>query len=916
MKKKLSKVLAVVLSLVLAVGLAAVDGASVAQAAKKAKKLTLVDAGDLNVTSGETRTIKIKGNKAKKAKWSVKGDGASYVSLNKTKGKKVKMTVADNATGTVKVVAKLTKKNKVTVTYTLSCEATAITLADAEGYTNEAIALETTVTPSNATAVDVTYAVYTDEAATAAAEKATVADGALTATEAGTYYVVATAGTLTSNIAKVVVTDKLAQVTGVKQTRKNVIEVTFDADASKVTDDTLLIENVLGVRVNIEKITLDDAKTTATVKTLVNMADGKDYTVTYGESSATFTATTGEVASITVTPDEAPINTKITVWAQAVDVNGVILDEVKFGANNASYEFTVDIADGGQTDEQNGQIIMDTVGAKAIVDVVYHSNEFDANGEEITFSTKEEIVAVAEGIISGYDKVGFATADPGEKAFTAFADWELKSNVRVDGGKAGSFWITTLVKDDLGNVRVDGSLTAAGYTLESADDTYLLVDGDKVTGVREGKTYVLVKKENEVIFTIPVEIQAASKLTSIELSKATVYLTAGNVALPSERHNDTWKADSASVLVSAKDQYGEDYGKVAVVCEPSSATNNEKVMNVTANGQSIDVVAANEIPTATLGYGKYQSNTYTVKVTDTVNGTEFTKKLFARVTQPLEKAASMGLTVDSAKVDTKLLKADNSNEANQYSTIMLALYDSAGTLKYYEYLPSGASIEVKKGGSTISNVVTSAYTAATITGAGFVTVVDNCSGAAFNDSYQFVTRALYDEDAYVMSASGTKTLKVATKVATGSYKIYVKGIKFNKTTGAVDYTDNKNDYQVTTITVTDTQQAIKVGQDFKTTTLSIPATNDANAWEAIAITTLRTEATDACSAVFSATTANAGDWFAMDKYGMKVISAKVDANKSIAITKVRVYVPYLDGSWGDGAVLPVDVNVNYTIKAE
>ena len=49
------------------------------------------------------------------------------------------------------------------------------------------------------------------------------------------------------------------------------------------------------------------------------MVDGKEYTVTYGESSAKFTASTGEIASIDVEPLEAPINTDIKVYAIAKD---------------------------------------------------------------------------------------------------------------------------------------------------------------------------------------------------------------------------------------------------------------------------------------------------------------------------------------------------------------------------------------------------------------------------------------------------------------------------------------------------------------------------------------------------------------------------------------------------------------------
>lgn len=913
MKKKLSKVLAVVLSLVLAVGLAAVDGASVAQAAKKAKKLTLVDAGDLNVTSGETRTIKIKGNKAKKAKWSVKGDGASYVSLNKTKGKKVKMTVADNATGTVKVVAKLTKKNKVTVTYTLSCEATAITLADAEGYTNEAIALETTVTPSNATAVDVTYAVYTDEAATAAAEKATVADGALTATEAGTYYVVATAGTLTSNIAKVVVTDKLAKIESVKQIKKDVIEIKFDADASKVTDDTLLIENVNGVRVNVKTIVLDDAKTTATVTTLVNMADGKDHTVTYADSSATFTATTGEVSALQITPTEVPINVESEISALAVDVNGVILDEVKYSDNDELYTFEIELGDTAEI-TGNNKLKMTTVGSTVKVKVVHNTNELDANGDLRVFTGEQVITAVAEGNISGYEVVKFAKAE-------SDSFWNGVDKVRVNGGTDGSFWVGAYVKDDLGYERVNGSLTAANFTLESADDTYLLVDGDKVTGVRAGKTFILVKQENDVKFVIPVEIEAAAELTSIEVSANSLTLTAGNINDPSAA--PAFKGEEKKFEVKPKNQYGEDYGNVTIDFDaPTSVKNNEAIVNKAIDGglkvTATDPALWDEQAEDYLAKGKKKTNTYTIKVKDNDNsGKELTKNVNVTVRRPQDTIKKLALSIDHASSTLKMDTALTAwyNQAESVAKIRLGCYDVDGVLIKYAALPESddsigkvAAIELRKGTTDAKDLIVADKTAA-----GQLVV----SNTASPDAFEFVGRF---ENAHPTLAA----VKYVTNAENASYRINVKGVKIAEDGLSVTYGNEKGYASLSaTITVTNTQKGITLNQEQK----SINMTPDVENVADIASKTISVQVADTNSDynVYNYTTEKNTDkyYFEAVEKGFKI------TGKSLALTKIKVYVPYPCSTWVDDGrgtntwveekylvYLPVEASVNYTVIGE
>lgn len=930
MKKKLSKVLAVVLSLAMVLGLAAIDTTSVGQAAKKLK---FTKTGKKAVKSGQKRTLKISGTKAKKATWTVTGTGKQYIKLAKKKGKTNSFTVKANATGTAKVTAKLTKKNKVSVTYTLSCDTEGIAFADdsqnVKVDTGATTTLKLVAVPSNAVCPTATFDVVAvkddveskpeDNTVTCAA----VEGGVEFASKVeGTYKITATAGTFTATTV-VTVADRVAVLQSAKQTVINELELVFDSDCSAVKDTDLVIKNNVGTRINVKSITVDkDDKTKCTVVTLVDINDGKENSVEYKGTEVKFQASNGEIADLIITPEAAPVNTIVPVKCKSLDANGVVLATVKYGdATQSAYDFLIDIPEGGTVDFANNAIKMDTIGAKANVTVTYRSGKFDKDMNPIEITKTTVITAVPAGNISTWKEYTYLTDEvSADQKYTDLAAGKknigtVKINVK-DAGAA--YTLLALVEDDLGFTRVDGLLTQAGYVLSSADDTIATVNGDKIQGVKVGKTFVIVSdSEGKAMFTIPVEVLAAPALKTITVDKTALFLSAGNANAISERTSKDWVGQKGTITVKALDQYGKAYEDVTFSVDVATNvnTNRKSYLNgdteVAPHGAEGKFTVSpkrlnanedykDEITSSTsLLAGKNHTNYYDIKVKDDTFGGELTKRVYVRVSQPkYDNVKSIKLETD-AKVDTTLTK-DGKNEELK-PLVKLALYDGSGTFVAYDYLPSTtASIEVRKAGKALKDVVIPENNA--ITTAGGLTV---STAAVAVDNYTFICRN-YTNDAEVGLVGS-----LADKIAVGSYQIKVSSVKleipkdtklsqsnFDVANSYVSLGALKTEVAVANVTVTDTQAVPVVGQQHKT----LSSVSDENAVLAQAF---RVEVKDADKNYDPDADKPAEYLF------HTVEKAFVRNDNSVAYTKMAVYVPY-----GGGKYVKSVVPVSYTVKQQ
>lgn len=921
MKKKLSKVLAVVLSLVMVFGLAAVDTTAVGQA-KKATKLTLVKSGKKAVKSGQSRTIKINGTNAKKAKWTVKGTGKQYIKLSKKQGAVNSFEVKANATGKAKIVAKLTKKNKVTVTYTLSCATTGIDFADdskdVKLETGATTTLKLVAVPSNAACPAATYEVVAvkdgaeskpaDGVVTCAAVEGGVSFGA---NAEGTYKVTATAGTYTA-VATVTVADRVAVLQSAKQTEINKLELTFDSDCSNVKDVDVEITSNVGTRLNVKTITVDAKdKTKCVVETLVDINDGKENKVAYKGAEVTFTASNGKVASLEISPATAPINTVVPVVCKSLDANGVLLATIKYGdSSQSSYDFMIDIPDGGALDDANNAIKMETVGAKATATVTYRSGEFDADNNPVEITATQVITAVAAGNISGVKEYTFVSvdkADDEQKYSDLDADAKNKTSIKIKYNGTEGYALYALVEDDLGFTRVDGTLTSAGYVLSSADDTIATVDGSFVQAVKAGKTYIIVSnEEGKALFTVPVEVLAAPVLTTIKTDASYVQLSLGNKSLPSKR--TTWTTDAGTIEVTAYDQYGDEYTAVdtAVDTAANVSSNRDTYVVATVTGEKCEFKAGEiavgdyneDTATGMLAAGKSHTNYYEFTVTDQNNSdVSKTKRVYVKVTQPKYSALKSVKLETASKKDTTLSKDSDNDVINE--AVKLAIYDTNGTFVAYDYLPNTTSaVVVKKAGKEVKDAVVVSSAAVTYVSAGSLEVPTD---SANNDNYNFMIRNFKVDNTI---------LAVADKIGTGSYQIRVNGVKFvsgssaetvradfsKASTTTVSLAAASSNYVSATVNVTDSQATPVLGQQYKSLDdVSDPAT--------------------VLKKAFRVTVKDAADNYDPDAETpaeYKFVADKCVTNESsVAFTKVTVYVPYAGTKYVKNTI-----SVGYTVKKQ
>lgn len=950
MKKKLSKVLAVVLSLAMVLGLAAVDTTSVGQAAKKLK---FTKTGKKAVKSGQKRTLKISGTNAKKAKWTVTGTGKQYIKLAKKKGKTNSFTVKANATGKAKITAKLTKKNKVSVTYTLSCDLEGIAFDEASAAANVETGatanLKLTGVPSNAAVPTATYDVWMDaEKTTKVPETTTVTAAAVeggvdfTASVAGTYYVVAKAGDFEAT-AVVTVKDHVAVLKEVKQTKLNELVLTFDSDCTyiKETDDIKIVDNN-GTRHDVKTITFDkDDKTKATVTVLVDLNDGKENSVEYKGTEVKFTASNGEVTNIKLNVEQAPIKTTVPLKGLFLDANGVEVKEVKYGDySNEKFEITVEPTGEASEDSGNNSIRMEALTDTVKVTAVYRSGKLDATTlEPVEYRQTFVITAIAEGQISGVKEYTIWNVTAGDdKKYTDLKDadknnHEIKVNIDANAKKE----LYALVVDDLGYEKVNGSLTAAGYILSSADDTILQVNGDELQGNREGTTRVLVADDQgNVKFTIPVKVLAAPQLKSFTVDKSTIILSAGNTALPSERVNGDekfWGSASSTIKVVPVDQYGDPYKNVKIsVYNPENASKNfrseyntwtptelitfdkdGKYFGVTASvgGMIKDAEYNAETDKKALKGGKSHSNTFTVEVKDKDFDTTINKTVYVTTKQPkYDNVKSIKLEAPST-IDTTLTSSYNkcvTDNAEQSKKIKVALYDGSGVFVAYDNVAvTKNAITVTKNGKTykaadgyLDESTLSSTEKATL---GAIYVGSGKLTGEYDskiDSMEFAYRSYKMVSGYSLSVPTAQgdggSVRVVTKADATRYTIKVSNIKrisdgavqskfLDKATSVVTLGATSTDVITATIKVEDKQAVPTLTQIKKSmSSVSIEDVLE-NAFK------VECKDTDSANETYDPVA------FEKDSKTGAYVLGTVDKgyvknDKGVSFTKIKVYVPY------------------------
>ena len=515
----------------------------------------------------------------------------------------------------VKVTAKKGKKAvKKTLTFKATVKNPSLTLKAADvvavGATEQITA---SVKPAN---TKVTFT-SSDETIAKVDEK-----GVVTGVKAGKVTITAKAGKTTKTVDMEV---KTAILKSVKQTEVNVIEATVLGDTSAIKPADVKITNTATkatVPVKDVVVSKKDA-TLVTITTFTNMADAKEYAVNYAGVDATFTATNGTVASVGVTKTEIAADNETPVQMVTKDANQVVLGRTDLDKGSASKGCV-----SAETTITNGyvngtNVYLPAVGDKMTIKVTYHTGTFAADGNESgNISDTFTITAVDPSAVN----YTFALTIDGSQSSPVWNAKSFVANTKVAVNADNKYGHIRVLDDE--NVDVT-SVAAKNYTVVSADKSKVLVDESKtldnafsIKGVAEGSTYILIKKDNNTVATIPVTVVAAPVATSLSLSQSSVTVVKDATI-------------DEIVKLQVKDQYGD-------AMDMSKATTDVAVVGKT-NKTVLTDADAKALLTST--------DTFTISGDNLASETEYG-------TITLKFSAKIGDKTVTAALPVRLVKAD------------------------------------------------------------------------------------------------------------------------------------------------------------------------------------------------------------------------------------------------------------------
>ena len=792
MKKNFSKALAGTLTVAMVLGMAAPAAATTAQAAKKNGIKTKYSA----IYAGKSKTYTLKTAK-KTTKWSVTGEGKQYVTLSAKKGKKVTVKIAKDAPAGVKatVVAKLANKKgkykKVDADkFTIKVDATAVAVeGNGDVKTGSTATYTAKTTPAKTT--NHVYFSVTDKdgkATTGATMNAT--SGVLTANAAGEYKVnVATArgdkkaaaGTFTATASMdVKVTDPVApeaKLTSAKQTEAKKFALTFDSELKDIKpEDFTFVNDSDKTSKVIKSVSIGTDKKTATLETLIDVMDGKSYTVTYKGSTAQFTATDGTVADFALNNDKFQIKKKQELKVKVLDKNQVVIKTIDVKSNsvtedNGKYTINTTSNDSTFTDDK---LVMQNVGKTEEVTVTYHSQKYNSTSgaEEGNVEKKFTITAIAQADLKGsYEKATISDAKP--------ADWDKATctlQLPVGDTKYNKLFVKLLDVEGVETINGIAYDEDLKITCTSSDDTILLVDASEdnvvLTGVKAGTAYVQIKQNGVTKLTIPVTVVAKRTLKNVVLNATSTTLSNSKLA------KETKEIEAST----AKDQYSKDIkgykiDEIKVTGKPSIVKSDDVALSLFGINADDDKKATFEASGATAGTYKYEITYKDLDTDDTVKRTtSFTVKHCE-----FAKAISFKLTGDDSK-DVALKHAASGENKNDYEELSVGVYfDGVLGAKLNAASCVNSDFQFLKSGSKVTDKNQLGAAAKTVTNAAVdaKTNADNVTKGAIAEAGKYVITDKIYFGARV-SKSDNKVITYYDKAGVANYEF-----KFTATAGAL-----------------------------------------------------------------------------------------------------------------------------------
>ena len=588
--KSSKKALAFALAAAMVVTAFPVTNAEAASTAKLSTTKVTVAAGtakkqtkSIKVTTPSTwKSVKVKVSSSNKKVATVKASGKT-VKVTAVKKGSAKVTVKVTAKkGTKKVSKKLTAKVAVInagLKFTAAPTEMVVGTEDKVAVKKSPKAAKVTLTSS-------------DETIATVAE-----DGTVKALKAGD--VTITAASDYGKTVTTAITVKKAIVKSADQTEFNKIEAVIVGDTKDMKAGDIKVTNTATkATVAVKSVSAKKgAENTYVIETFTGMTDAKEYSVEYAGSVAAFTATDNTVDTVALTKTEVPAGIKTEVKAVTKDAKGVILGYFDLtNASSAKGQVTTALTiTKGYV--QGSDVYLPAVGDTMAAKLTYHTGSFATDGTETGIKeATATITAVDPSTVTYNYAVTFGTSAP---TWTA-TSFKAVTTIKVgDTSKNAYFRITNENGTDLGSY--------TGYSVETADPTKLVVSNTNLTnnatavavnGVAAGDTYILVKKDGKVVFSIPVSVQGKATATSIDLNKTSVTVMSGSSVVE-------------NIEAKLKDQYQEDMAftvvGVAALATPDNVVAPAPTTSVSSDNKKLTI--------STQGANYSKLGTYTYKVT-------------------------------------------------------------------------------------------------------------------------------------------------------------------------------------------------------------------------------------------------------------------------------------------------------------
>ena len=362
-------------------------------------------------------------------------------------------------------------------------------------------AIKATVKPAN---TKVTYTTSDEKIATVDAK------GVVTGVAAGDVTITVKAGKTTKTVKMAV---KKAILKSATQTEANKIEAVIVGDTKDLKAGDFKVTNTAtNATVAVKTVTAKkNVADTFVIETFGEMTDAKDYSVEYAGTAVKFTATDGAVAKVGITTKEIPAASATEVKATTLDKNGVVLKYFGIDEGNTSKGYATSEVKFAKGYQDGSKLYLPAVGDTATVKVTYHTGTFGTDGKETgNIEDTFTVTAVDPSLVNLTYAVTVDNADATHSTAPAWKANSFKANNQVKIGDVRTAYVRITKEDgsDIDNYsdyKVEGSdktkLLVADTTLTAGNATQIAVNG-----VAEGTTYILVKKDDKTVASLPLTV--------------------------------------------------------------------------------------------------------------------------------------------------------------------------------------------------------------------------------------------------------------------------------------------------------------------------------------------------------------------------------------------------------------------------